>query len=217
MKHKLLLVDDDLLHLDSTKEFLELRGFEVDASSTAESALLKLKTSPYSYSLVLLDYHLKDKDGASTIAALTQINPNIFILILSGDSSPEAKLASYRCGARGFIDKSQGALEFLAEVQRWCAKYEDTHRNILAPHPLNACENTLAQIGMKGRSPLMAEIDTKVLKLRDRNGPVLILGESGTGKELIARAFHTRVDLPFLTVNCATFASNPQLLSSLLF
>lgn len=47
----------------------------------------------------------------------------------------------------------------------------------------------------------------KVLRILDRDIPLLILGETGTGKELLARAVHLdskRARQPFVAVNCAS-------------
>lgn len=55
--------------------------------------------------------------------------------------------------------------------------------------------------------------------------PVLITGPSGVGKSMLAQLAHRfcvehhilEADAPFLTLNCAQYASNPELLSSNLF
>lgn len=55
-------------------------------------------------------------------------------------------------------------------------------------------------------SPKMKEVLDLVRKVKDLPTSILIYGESGTGKELIAKAIHynsTRMDAPFITVNCA--------------
>lgn len=55
--------------------------------------------------------------------------------------------------------------------------------------------------------------------------PVFISGESGTGKSFLIKSFHQyciandviEVDAPMVTVNCAQYADNPELLTSNLF
>jgi two-component system C4-dicarboxylate transport response regulator DctD len=56
-----------------------------------------------------------------------------------------------------------------------------------------------------GKSPAMAEVRKKILRLADTSVSVLITGETGTGKELIARSLHDfggRRDKHFVALNC---------------
>ncbi len=57
-----------------------------------------------------------------------------------------------------------------------------------------------------GRSALMSELRSRVVRIADTNFTVLIEGESGAGKELVAREIHAnspRRGGPFVPVNCA--------------
>ncbi len=59
---------------------------------------------------------------------------------------------------------------------------------------------------MKGESPSMMELKSKIGRVAKASGCVLVRGESGAGKELVARAIHRsspRADRPMLSVNCA--------------
>lgn len=69
-----------------------------------------------------------------------------------------------------------------------------------------------------GNSPVMIKLKSKIVRVGQANGSVLIRGESGAGKELVARAVHhasPRVKRPMLTVNCAAIPS--ELIESQLF
>lgn len=69
-----------------------------------------------------------------------------------------------------------------------------------------------------GESPPMRDLKSKIARLAQARGSVLIAGESGTGKELVARAVHRaspRADRPLLAVNCAAIPS--ELMESQLF
>lgn len=217
MKHRLLLVDDDDLHLEVSQEFLIAKGFDVDTAKSGDEAIARVSENPHLYSLVTVDYRMQGKDGAATVEALTKINPDLYILVLSGDESREAIMRSTRSGARGFIDKAESKETFLSEITKWCTKFEQTNMTIQTHRDVSANEALIAQLGMVGRSQAMAAVSELVTKLKDRVGPVLILGESGTGKELIARALHNPERGLFRAVNCAAFGSNPQLMASTLF
>jgi Nif-specific regulatory protein len=69
-----------------------------------------------------------------------------------------------------------------------------------------------------GDSPVMLKLKSKISRVGQANGSVLIRGESGSGKELVARAVHrasNRASRPMLTVNCAAIPS--ELIESQLF
>jgi DNA-binding NtrC family response regulator len=217
MIHKLLLVEDDSLTLEITRDFLEARGYTVDTTTSGDDALTLVHLRPHQYSLVILDYRLQGKDGAVTVEALTQINPDLLVLIYSGDTTRDAVLKSTRGGARGFVDKAEGHEVLLREVGRWCRKFEMTHLTVANETEPSEAAALVASMGLVGRSSALAEVAKLTQRLRQRSGPVLILGESGTGKELVARALHDEKRGPFRAVNCAAFASNPQLMASTLF
>jgi DNA-binding NtrC family response regulator len=59
---------------------------------------------------------------------------------------------------------------------------------------------------LRGDSPKMVELKSKVARVAKAPGCVLIRGESGVGKELVAQALHKsspRCQRPMLSVNCA--------------
>lgn len=71
---------------------------------------------------------------------------------------------------------------------------------------------------LRGDSPAMLELKSKISRIAHASGSVLIRGESGSGKELVARAIHRnspRADRPMLSVNCAAIPR--ELIESQLF
>ena len=69
-----------------------------------------------------------------------------------------------------------------------------------------------------GKSSLMNQVQTAILRAGPTDAMVLIRGESGVGKELVARAIHRnslRREGPLVCLNCAALA--PTLLESELF
>ena len=72
--------------------------------------------------------------------------------------------------------------------------------------------------GLRGRTPLMRRLMSRVARAAKSDVSVLLVGESGTGKELIAHAVHAssaRAKQPFVTVECGSLA--PGLVASELF
>ncbi len=89
-------------------------------------------------------------------------------------------------------------------------------------YQINLLKKQLRKTGqteeMIGSSRKMLELRDMVLQVADSDATILITGESGTGKELVAnlvRNSSSRIDKPFLKVNCNTI--NDNLLESDLF
>lgn len=69
-----------------------------------------------------------------------------------------------------------------------------------------------------GESKQMRELKSRITRIAQATGCVLVRGESGSGKELVARALHKaspRADRPLLSVNCAAIPKD--LMESQLF
>lgn len=69
-----------------------------------------------------------------------------------------------------------------------------------------------------GESKPMLDLKSKIKRIAQATGSVLVRGESGSGKELVAKAIHrasNRADRPMLSVNCA--AMPRDLMESQLF
>ena len=102
---RLLLVDDDLVLLETLKEFLSAEGFQVIPASSGEQAeeLIQAATPPFD--LVLTDLVMPNKTGMEVLAAALARNPSCTVLVLSGYGTVrEATLAMDR-GAYGLVNK----------------------------------------------------------------------------------------------------------------
>jgi transcriptional regulator with GAF, ATPase, and Fis domain len=68
-----------------------------------------------------------------------------------------------------------------------------------------------ARVELLGHSPMMVRVRELIALVADTDATVLIRGESGTGKELVARSLRassSRVNKPFVKVNCAALPSD---------
>ena len=217
MHYRLLLVDDDPLGLAALTAGLQARGYVVDTATTGDEAVAKLKAAPSQYGLVILDYRMQGRDGAETAEALLAINQNIYVLIHSGDRSAAAIKRSWKAGAVGFIDKDDGLEVFFSAVRNWCRKYEETLLPVSLATSLGDQSESIAAIGLVGRSQAMASIAERVRRYALKAENVLILGETGTGKERIAQALHRGGSKGFFAVNCASFSDKTEMLEGELF
>lgn len=216
MRYRILVVDDDSLVLSSTRLLLEQKGYEVETASSGEAALKLLKANPESYSLVLLDYQMKSKNGAETAKECLTVCRNIYVLIHSGDMSREAMKRTWEAGAVSFIEKGCSCQELLETIAHWSHKHAETLAT-LNPFRPEEHKDRIASLEMVSRSAALHEIGQKVDRYRESRQNVLILGETGTGKELVARALHSAESGSFFAINCAAYKGSAELLESELF
>ena len=75
------------------------------------------------------------------------------------------------------------------------------------PEPVRAVVPEPGLARLRSGDAQMASAIDKVLRVIDRDIPILLLGETGTGKELLARAIHAdspRARKPFVVLSCAS-------------
>nr|WP_320133426.1 ATP-binding protein [uncultured Holophaga sp.] len=80
----LLLVDDDLDLLDSTRDLLEIKGFSVLTAKDGLEALEVFRTHRAQILCVITDLTMPRLDGWGTLAALRQLDPDLPVILTSG-------------------------------------------------------------------------------------------------------------------------------------
>lgn len=217
MKYKILVVDDLEVNLISTRLLLEKWGYEVDTAKSGDEALSKITRSDEEYAVILLDYRMPGKDGATVAREIRTLNDEAIILMFSEDDSRDALKDTWAAGAVGFLDKDGDAEALHEAIENNCRKFEETSRTLKVRDPQGSNEKLIASLGMAGSSDQMADVSVKTLRYRDSDDPVLILGETGTGKELIARALYSGSMDRFRVVDCTVYQGSTQLMESELF
>ncbi len=107
MKKNILLVDDDINVLISTKLLLEAMGHEVKSSEGGYEALELLTNESENIDVVLLDIMMPDLTGDLVMEELQeQIKQQKFqIIIQSGQMDENMKEKIFRLGAKDYIAK----------------------------------------------------------------------------------------------------------------
>ncbi|MFN3370775.1 MAG: response regulator transcription factor [Sphingomonadaceae bacterium] len=100
---RLLLVEDDRLLSDALSRMLEMAGFTVYVTAYGEDALDLARA--YRFDVVVLDLSLPDIPGQQVLQQLHQMRAETPVIILSGESGLEAKIANLREGADDYITK----------------------------------------------------------------------------------------------------------------
>ncbi len=117
IKHKILLVDDDLSVLDFLSYNLEKKGFEVQTATNGHEALAAGVL--FLPDIIVLDWMMPEMDG---LQACQQFRANpIFdqstIAFLTAKDDDFSKIEGFRAGADDFIHKSIKPLVFVAKIE----------------------------------------------------------------------------------------------------
>ncbi|MDP1526642.1 MAG: sigma-54 dependent transcriptional regulator [Rhodocyclaceae bacterium] len=206
-KPLLLIVDDDLLIVDTLDYLLE-EDFQIGRAASRPEAMAWLKSQASAPAIALVDLGLppcphRPDEGFLLISELLAGAPKMSIVVLSGQNdSANARHA-----------RALGAVDFVAKP----ASPEALRKLLLRLLSIDN-EPTVDELPLMGHSPPMQKLRMQLRQYADTPFPVLIEGESGSGKELAAVALHrlsSRRNQPYLTLNCAAIA--PTLVEAALF
>ena len=204
----ILIIDGDPDFRESLSETLVDLGHAPVPAATAQAGLAALDTADFD--VVLLDFRLPDGDGVEVLRRLASTGgpPAMPVIMLTAFASPDNTIEAMKLGAFDHLTKPIGRADLEVVLTR-ALKHKYVPRG---EPPL------LAQDELLGESAAMRALLKMIGRAVASDATVLITGETGTGKELVARALYqhsTRVDKPFLAVNCAAIPH--ELLESELF
>lgn len=114
----ILLVDDELAIRELTRSTLEHFGYRVLTASEGTEAIVQFVQHQKEVALALVDMMMPVMDGAQTIRALLQLQPDLKVIAISGllTNGHSAALAS--SNVRAFLSKPHTAEELLTTLQR---------------------------------------------------------------------------------------------------
>jgi two-component system response regulator HydG len=167
------------------------------------------------FDVTLTDLGMEGINGIEFCQRAIEIQPDMPVIVVTGQASLDAAIAAIRVGAYDFITKPVDT-KLLGHQVRRAIEHRRLGREIKRLRQELADAHGLD--GIIGRSAAMRRVFNLVQRLRDSDASVLVTGESGTGKELVARSIHEnseRKNGPFIALNCA--AVPPTLLESELF
>lgn len=86
MRTKLLLIDDEVVTLKTTKMLLDQHGYDVEISLTTSEAISVLTTS--NIDLILLDISMPTIDGFDFIKLMASLRIHVPVVFLSNTDDP---------------------------------------------------------------------------------------------------------------------------------
>ena len=195
---KVLVVEDDATLRQALCDTIKFGGYEAVEASSGVDALGKL--SNHGVDMVISDVQMDHMDGRELLRKVRVTNPELPFVIITAHGSVEGAVDAMREGATDYLLKPFEAEVLLDMVSRMEPLRKAQTSDVIMADPETAKVYALAQ------------------KVASNDASILISGESGCGKEVLAQYLHshsTRVDQPFVAVNCAAIPEN--MLESMLF
>lgn len=198
---RVVVVEDDENVRVGVEQAVALAGYPVAAYASASEALSEV--APGAPLVVVSDLRMPGMDGRQLLERVLAIDAQIPVVLISGHADISTAVGAMRVGAYDFIEKPFSSEHIAGRVARAVEK----RRLTLEVQGLRAALHNWQGIEalVLGKSPAMAEVRKKILRLAGTSVSVLITGETGTGKELIARSLHDfggRRDRHFVALNC---------------
>ena len=117
MSRRVLVVDDDQLIREMTRDALAQEGFRVHLATSGNEALEWLgRNGPVE--LLLTDLSMREMDGFELMEQVRQAWPSTEVVVLTGYASLESALEAMRLGAADYLRKPVTAPEIVYCVKR---------------------------------------------------------------------------------------------------
>jgi len=187
----ILVVEDDIDLRDALSDTLQLAGYAVCVAQDGRMALDMIESKEPV--LVITDIQMPRMDGHALLKHIKKRWPDLPVMIMTAYGSIEKAVQAMRDGAVDYMTKPFEAEVLVNMVGQYINTVSSESSELIAVDPV---------------SKKTAEIARRVAA---SDATVLITGESGCGKEVMARYIHehsTRVDKPFIAINCAAIPHN---------
>ena len=198
---KIFLVEDDVIFAKIMSHHLSLNPeYEVEIFPDGKSLIKNLYKNP---TLISLDYNLPDMTGLDVLKQIREFNPDLPVVIVSGQQDVATAIELLKKGAYDYILKDQDTKERLWNITK------NIRENIKLRQKIADLEEEIGRKYeknnlIKGNSPAINKVFTLIEKASRTSITVSIYGETGTGKELVAKSIHhasPRNKKPFVAVN----------------
>ena len=112
---KILIIDDEPDILFTIKEICDYCGYEALTASSGRNGYEMVKE--HTPNMVIIDYHMPDWDGLTTVKKLSELDLNLPILVLTVDEQQETADKFISAGATDFSIKPIKAPDLIARIK----------------------------------------------------------------------------------------------------
>lgn len=212
---KILIVEDNEWYCEMLAHHLSLNpDYQVKKCFSGKEVLNLIHESP---DIVCLDYSLPDANGSDLLKRIKEYDPEIQVVIISGQEDVGVAVQLLKQGAYDYLLKNEDTKELLWNtVNNIC-------KNLLLKQEISVLKQEVARKYdlsnmLIGQSKALSKVFFLIEKAAQGKISVSVTGETGTGKELAAKAIHyrsVRKNMPFVAVNVTAIPK--ELIESELF
>ena len=216
---RILIADSDAESRQRFSETFRDGGCTVDAVSTAQELLEKIRAA--SYDLLFLDMEPRTGNGGpGLLREIKREHPSTLVVLTSAAATPETVISGFRAGAYDYLLKPippaklrelagrAQALRAMGEQRRQLSEQLE-HERLQVMELKRRLASAGSFEGIMGSSVVMRDLVKTLQEVARTESTVLLTGESGTGKSLVARAIHEASDRaggPFVEANCVVYS-----------
>lgn len=213
--YNIYIVEDDPWYGEILAYHLSLNpDYKVTRFENAKDCLAKLSAKP---DLITIDFSLPDMSGDELFKKIREVNPNIPVIMISGQEEVSVAVNLLKMGVSDYLVKDEATKDLLWNSVIRIKENQSLKKEV---------EHLREELGQKysfektiiGQSDSLKKVFTMMEKAIKTNINVSITGETGTGKEVVAKAIHYNSDRKkknFVAVNMAAIPK--ELIESELF
>jgi len=200
MNCDILLVDDDKPVREALGQTLELGGFRVTLAASFIEATDHISAD--FAGTVITDVRMPGKDGFALLERCAKIDPDIPVVLLTGEGDIPMAVRAVNAGAFNFLEKPCPSRRLVEVATKACA----ARRLVLENRALRqrmTREDAASRL-ILGRSEATSRLRAQLRTVAASGSDLMITGETGVGKELAARVVHelSACTGEFVAVNC---------------
>ena len=144
----LLVVDDELSHLESLRRLFEREGHTVHTAASGELALEVLRAE--TVDLILTDLMMPGMSGHDLLRAARTISPEVDVVVMTAYGTVEAAVTAMKEGAYDFIQKPLKSAIVLKTVERCLERQALKAENLMLKRHLAEASAEASSRGAEG-------------------------------------------------------------------
>jgi two-component system, NtrC family, response regulator len=203
-KTKIAVVDDERIIRITIADELRDKNYTVKEYANAQSVLIDYKD--FLPDILITDIRMPGMDGIELLKRIKNINPNIFVIVMSAFGTVDIAVEAMKLGAYDYLTKPFNTDEIFLLIDKITEFSSIKKENIRLREKVKKKYDFSRFIG-DGKTN--KELFKLIKIVANTNTSVLITGETGTGKELLANIIHfnsNRINKPFIKVSCAVLS-----------